>query len=435
MLFIYMVKVAVYLVAFYLVYSVLLSRDTAYIRNRAFILISFISSLILPFLSFRFTSPLGIRFFGKVLSEVLVTGASNPGRKFSLVVSVQDLIQILYSVYFIIVIIFIIKLIVDLINLLVLIRHNKANDSRIIMFHGLSTSGFSALGYIFINKKLAQKDASDIIRHEQNHLKHNHFLDILFIEIIKAFQWFNPVIYLFNRSLRAIHEYQADQECLSSGIPVINYQNLLFKQVLKSGRFNLPNSFSNPSLIKKRMIMMTKKRTSAIANIKLILVLPVIAFAVIGITAFKDIPLLTNSVTGTTNSSSEEISPPPPPPPPPESKVNVQNEVSVEEEPFIVVDKMPMFPGGEKALLKFISENTRFPEKAKKQSIVGKVIIRFCITSTGKVNQISVLKGLSPELDTEAVRVVSTLPDFEPGSQGGRPVPVWFMVPIVFTLK
>lgn len=435
MLFIYMVKVAVYLVAFYLVYSVLLSRDTAYIRNRAFILISFISSLGFPFLSFQFTGPLGFRFFGKVLSEVLVTGASNPGRKFSLVVSVQDLIQIIYSVYFIIVIIFIIKLIADLINLLVLIKRNKTSDSRIIMFRGLSTSGFSALGYIFINKKLEQKDASDIIRHEQNHLKHNHFIDILFVEIIKAFQWFNPVVYLFNRSLRAIHEYQADQECLSSGIPLINYQNLLFKQVLKSGAFNLPNSFSNPSLIKKRMIMMTKKRTSAIANIKLILVLPVIAFAVIGIAAFKDIPILTNPVTGTGNSSSEEISPPPPPPPPPESNVNVQNEGPGEEEPFIVVETMPLFPGGEKALTKFIAENTRYPEKAKQQNLVGKVIVRFCVTSTGAVSRASVLKGMSPQLDAEAIRVISALPKFEPGRQGAKAVPVWYMVPIVFNLK
>jgi TonB family protein len=430
-----MVKVAVYLTAFYLVYSVLLSRDTTYYRNRAFILISIISSLIFPSLSFQFTGPLGIRFFGKVLSEVFVSATSSPNRKFSFAVSAHDLIQIIYSVYFIIVIIFIIKLIVDLVNLLVLIKRNKARDNRIIMFHGLSTSGFSALGYIFINKKVSQKDASDIIRHEENHLKHNHFVDILFIEIIKAFQWFNPVIYLFNRSLRAIHEYQADQECLSTGIPLVNYQNLLFKQVLRSGTFNLTNSFSNPSLIKKRMIMMTKKRTSAIANIKLLIVIPVVVFIFIGISAYKEIPL-TVPVTGIRNPSSEEVMPPPPPPPPPpESKIKVVNEESAEEEPFIVVENMPMFPGGEKALLKFIRENTRFPEKAKQQNITGKVIVRFCVTSRGSVNQISVLKGLSPELDAEAVRVISTLPDFKPGTQGGKAVPVWYMSPIVFTLK
>ena len=120
------------------------------------------------------------------------------------------------------------------------------------------------MGYVFINKALKPEEAEEIIRHEQNHLKRNHFIDIIFIGIIKAFQWFNPAIYLFNRSLRAIHEFQADQECLSSGIPVVNYQSLLLNQVFRTNTFTLTNSFSNPSLIKKRMIMMTKKRTSSL---------------------------------------------------------------------------------------------------------------------------------------------------------------------------
>ncbi len=430
-----MVKVAVYLIAFYLVYAFLLSRDTAYNRNRAFILISLMSSLIFPILSFQFVRPLGIPFFGKVLSEVLISATSNPVRKFSFTLSVQELIQIVYSVYFIIVIVFIIKLVVDLINLLFLIKRNKARDSRIIVFRGFHTAGFSALGYIFINRRLNPNDASDIIRHEENHLKHNHFADILFMEIIKAFQWFNPVVYLFNRSLRAIHEYQADQECLSAGIPVVSYQNLLFKQVLKSRTFNLSNSFSNPSLIRKRMVMMTKKRTSAIANAKLLIVIPVVTFVFICLSAYKEIPPRFVQGTVSSGSSFDGEMPPPPPPPPPDSENKVLKEENTEEEPFIVVESMPSFPGGDKALLKFIRENTIFPEKAKEEKTVGKVIIRFCVTSKGKVNQISVLKGLSPELDAEAVRVVGTLPDFIPGSQGGKPVPVWYMAPIIFTMK
>ena len=107
------------------------------------------------------------------------------------------------------------------------------------------------MGYIFINTRLNPEEAEEIIRHEQNHLKRNHFIDIIFIEIIKAFQWFNPAIYLFDRSLRAIHEYQADQECLTSGVPVVNYQSLLLNQVFKTNTFTLTNSFSNPSLNKK----------------------------------------------------------------------------------------------------------------------------------------------------------------------------------------
>jgi TonB family C-terminal domain len=176
----------------------------------------------------------------------------------------------------------------------------------------------------------------------------------------------------------------------------------------------------------------------------------------------------------------EQVAPPPPPPPPPQeavqqaryvppvvvdsvkpeenvklmsadqANVEVKNDQVVEEvaqvkeevqevenepEPFVVVEEMPMFPGGETALLTYIGEHTNYPEVAKENNIQGRVIVRFCVTSKGGVSQVSVLKGVDPELDKEAMRVVSTLPAFKPGKQGGKPVPVWYMVPITFTLK
>ena len=191
------------------------------------------------------------------------------------------------------------------------------------------------MGYVFINTRLSPEEAAEIIKHEQNHLKRNHFIDIIFIGIIKAFQWFNPAIYLFNRSLRAIHEYQADQECLTSGIPVVNYQNLLLNQVFKTNTFTLTNSFSNPSLIKKRMMMMTKKPTSALASMKLLLVVPVIGFVFLFVSAFGKItsspplPRFSQHVTELTSEDPGEV-------------------------PFVVVEEMPEFPGGDAALLKYL---------------------------------------------------------------------------------
>jgi protein TonB len=120
-------------------------------------------------------------------------------------------------------------------------------------------------------------------------------------------------------------------------------------------------------------------------------------------------------------------------------EVQVAKEEVQEEDPeaevFVVVEEMPMFPGGEPALLAFIAEHTQYPEVAKENNIQGKVIVRFCVTPKGGVDKVSILKGVDPELDKEAIRVVNTLPTFKPGKQGGKPVPVWFMVPINFTLK
>ncbi len=106
----------------------------------------------------------------------------------------------------------------------------------------------------------------------------------------------------------------------------------------------------------------------------------------------------------------------------------------VSDIPYVVVEKMPLYPGGDLALLDFIKNNIKYPEEAKAQKISGRVILRFIVSTEGKAEGISVLKGVNPLLDAEAVRVVSRLNGFTPGMQGGKPVNVWYMVPVNFSL-
>jgi protein TonB len=116
----------------------------------------------------------------------------------------------------------------------------------------------------------------------------------------------------------------------------------------------------------------------------------------------------------------------------------VQEEVKEEEAPqevFVVVEEMPTFPGGEKALFEFIYANIAYPEIAKENNIQGRVILRFCVTYKGGVDQVSILKPVDPSLDNEAIRVIKMLPPWKPGKQGGKPVNVWYSVPVVFQLK
>jgi TonB family protein len=106
----------------------------------------------------------------------------------------------------------------------------------------------------------------------------------------------------------------------------------------------------------------------------------------------------------------------------------------IKEPPFVVVQEMPVYPGGEVALLKFLADNTKYPEAAKADTIQGKVIVRFLVSTEGNAEGISVLKGVHPLLDAEAVRVVKLLTGFKPGMQDGKAVNVWYMVPVNFTL-
>ena len=104
------------------------------------------------------------------------------------------------------------------------------------------------------------------------------------------------------------------------------------------------------------------------------------------------------------------------------------------EAPFVVVEEMPMYPGGDVELLNFIKNNTRYPEAAKAKKIQGRVIVRFVVSTEGNAEGVSVLKGVDPLLDAEAIRVSSMLTGFKPGLQGGKPVNVWYMAPVNFSL-
>ncbi len=160
----------------------------------------------------------------------------------------------------------------------------------------------------------------------------------------------------------------------------------------------------------------------------------------------------------------QEVTPPPPPPPQVIEELNIvqddeeiENEVEIqnteadentevvpveiqpqeEEEEvlnFYVIENKPVFPGGEAAMFKYIQQNTKYPEIAKENGITGKVFVQFVIGKDGKVSDVEVIRGIDPYLDKEAVRVVSSMPKWTPGSQRGKPVKVSFQLPINFTL-
>ena len=102
------------------------------------------------------------------------------------------------------------------------------------------------------------------------------------------------------------------------------------------------------------------------------------------------------------------------------------------EHPFVVVEEMPEFPGGKTAMVAWINANLKYPEKALKAGISGKVYVSFIISSTGKVKNAIINKSVSPSLNDEAIRVISSMPEWKPGSQGGKPVDVQMLVLVEF---
>ncbi len=178
---IFMIKAALFMAAFYLVYAFLLSRDTSYGRNRIFILISVLLSMILPLITLQTHRPIGIQNFGKMLDEVFITASSEEIPSYGYWFIGADNIKIITFIYLTGAVLLLLKLLVDLINLVILISGQRETGNRIIRFHSFNTAGFSAMGYIFLNSRLSDEESKEIIRHEENHLRQNHFIDIILI--------------------------------------------------------------------------------------------------------------------------------------------------------------------------------------------------------------------------------------------------------------
>ena len=101
---------------------------------------------------------------------------------------------------------------------------------------------------------------------------------------------------------------------------------------------------------------------------------------------------------------------------------------------FQFVEEMPVYPGGEFALKKYLRKNLHYPKKEKKQKIEGKVIVRFVINEDGSITNETVVKSVSEGLDAEAVRLIKSLHNFAPGRQQGKAVKVYYVIPVVFEL-
>lgn len=118
--------------------------------------------------------------------------------------------------------------------------------------------------------------------------------------------------------------------------------------------------------------------------------------------------------------------------------VTVQEEeedVVEEQEIFEVVEKMPAFPGGDAALLQWLSKNMKYPAIAQENGVSGRVVVAFVVERDGSIADVKVERGVDPYLDKEAVRVVGMMPKWSPGEQRGKPVRTRFRVPVTFRLQ
>ena len=442
--FIYILKSSVCLVLFYLFFRLLLSKETFHRFNRMALLGVLFFSLLIPCIEVTTRHQVEVQQAVLSIEQLLLmaeleTTPANVGAVQE--TSAISWVQIVLLVYWAGILFLACRNIYSLICLFRLVhsgKHEKLEKGVTLVVHNQEIAPFSWMKYIVISRKDLEENGREILIHEMAHIHHRHSVDLLVADICIFFQWFNPGAWLLKQELQNIHEYEADETVINEGVNAKEYQLLLIKKAVGTRLYSMANSF-NHSKLKKRITMMLKEKSNPWARLKYLYVLPLAAIAV---TAFAR-PEISEKM--------EEIS---------AVKVNdlaeiVQEKVlqdtvkvskdekkdalvvtgvkSKEEEEIVifeVVEQMPEYPGGMSALQKYLSE--KIAGSPMKGKAGGRVMVGFTVAETGKIKDVRVLQSDEASLNQEAERIVSEMPDWIPGKQRGRPVPVKYTVPIRF---
>lgn len=275
--------------------------------------------------------------------------------------------------------------------------------------------------WIFIPQSSYSDDEIRMICiHEYAHFSRYHWAETLLARLILAFEWYNPAAWRLCSALRDLHEYEADSDVLSAGINSQSYQMMLIKKAVDSRFHSLANSLNHSSL-KKRITMMLKTKQSAWgAWMRTLALVPAFALALFAVQSplFATVRPSEHVAVATADKVTENS-------PEPEIKGTIYDRCEVN----------PEYPGGVEAMYRFLVNNLKYPEAAVKNNVQGRVYIRFVVTSDGTLTDFSVQRGVSPELDAEALRVVKLFPKFTPGTIDGKPVNVYYSMPVAFKLN
>lgn len=305
----------------------------------------------------------------------------------------------------------------------------EGTDGRVIVVASDRYAPFSWGGRIAISATDYAGDCMAMLVHEEAHMNLRHWIDLVLMAVLCALTWYWPLTWMMRRELREIHEYEADRAVIERGVEMADYQMMLIKKTAGS-RFQSLASSLNHSSLKKRITMMMSKPTKGTARMRALAMVP----AVVLVAAVMCSPSVSAQVGAilavggishkvTNSAAAGETS---------AMKISSSDE---KEKVFEAVEHDPTFPGGAQGLNEFLQKILIYPPKAAKEGVQGTVSVRFVVKSDGSIGEVQLLRGKNPELDAEAVRVVKKLPRFNPGMMNGKPVSVWYTLPIRFRLS
>ena len=433
MLIIYQIKVGLCLIAFYLLWKLLLSRETFHRFNRVALLVVMALALVIPWVKLSLETAAPVTQQMVILEELLVSPNGAVAQQAAPSWSVTGIATVLYLIGMVVAVVWFVHGQWSLHRLLKQGRRESLPGGATLHIIPGDQTPFSYFKHIVINEQDYHDNPREILTHEQAHIDLRHSWDVLFLGLVTLFQWWNPAAWLLSRELRQVHEYEADEAVLNQGVDVKQYQLLLIRKSVGNQLFSMANNFNYQSL-KKRIRMMSMNKSSRWNRLRALAVVPVIALALLAFANTKSVAAVVTAngqqdrAVQSTMQSPVAVER--------NAEAQVTNESNPQSETiYKSVEQMPMFPGGEVELIKYLSQNIQYPPEAAKNNVQGRVILQFVVDKTGQVGEVKILRSVSEEIDAEAVRVVKSLPKFEPGRQDGEAVSVWYTLPVSFNIR
>ena len=413
----YIIKSAMALALLYTCTMPLLEKETFHRLNRILILGCLIMSFAVPLVHFTGgTNPTVDMVRQAVqLPEVLIDGDAKE-------LSVWSWADIMTCIYIIGAVAIFTMTVVQTVRLTKQLRqceHITDNRGNTIVLTDCATSPFCLFHYIVMSRDDYANNRNYILTHEQEHIRLGHSIDLIILQAATIIQWFNPFVWLIGKNLKAIHEFEVDEAVLNKGIDATQYQQFLVIKAVGNRLQPFANNLNKESL-KRRIIMMNQKKSNRWMMLKALFIIPVATLAVSVFANGTDVSNMTNAVNTTANSISTN---------------NMQTKQS-DSKVFVAVEVMPKFKGGESAMMEYLMMNVKYPESAAKAKQQGRAVVGFVVRKDGTVSDVYIVKSTGYDvLDNEAMRVVKSMPAWEPGKQKGKPVDVKYFVPITFRQK
>lgn len=432
--FIYLIQVNVALALFYLLYIVLLRKDTFLRLRRFFFLSAIVFSLLYPFWSIPVPGDFWLSSFVSVESRGMVS-IGEPVEAMQIeegsgeTMNAISWTKIISWVYIVVTVVFLFRFFGQLLSIFHIRVKSRKNLVSGIPVYQLKDdiTPFSFFHWIFIHTdKHSETELSQILLHEQTHAYQWHSIDIMFVELLRLLSWWNPFVWLMKREMSMNLEYLADNGVLCEGVDSTEYQYHLLRLTYQGTASQIVNNF-NMSQLKQRIMMMNKTKSPVLKLAKYLLIIP-LSFLLIAANSCVNRDKNSQSDTTTEDvvsaTDSTDIADP-----------LLDKPIEDNSEIFVVVEEQPQFPGGNVAMMKFLNENIKYPVEAQRNGVQGRVICNFIVEKDGRLSEFNVVRGVDPLLDQEALRVLKSMPNWTPGKQRGEEVRVRFTLPVVFRLQ